>query len=326
MDLLGIRVPIIAAPLGRGTTAAFLDAVRRAGSIGFIGLTHVRPDDVPGVVERVATATDGCFGVNFSLIADKREGLRRAVEAGARIVSVWQDDPADYVRIAKDAGAVVLWTVASADEAARAKDLGVDIVVAQGAEAGGHVLGRTPTMANLPAVVDAARGLPVVAAGGIADGRGLAAALALGADAVWLGTRFVASRECELHDGYKDRIVAAGSDETIETTLYDVGWPDSPHRVLRTPTYDAWLAAGRPPTGSRPGEAEIVGRQADGTDVPRYHIQSPAIGFEGDWSGMALYAGTSAELVRDVPSVAEIIASLTRDATAAAARAGKLCP
>ena len=327
-ELLGTTVPIIAAPLGLGTTPAFLGAIAAAGAIGFVGLTHPSPDEIGPRVSAVSETTGGRFGVNFSLIADKRENLRRALDAGARIVSLWQDDPAPYARIAKDAGALVLWTVSGPEEAARASDLGVDVVVAQGSEAGGHLVGLTPSLVNIPAVVDAARGVPVAAAGGIADGRGLAAALALGAEAVWLGTRFVASRECALHDGYKARIVEADPGDAVETTLYDVGWPDSPHRVLRNDLIEAWERAGRPASGARAGEGEVVGRQADGTAVPRYHIQSPAVGFEGAfeeaWSEMALYAGQSAGLVRDVPGVAEIVERLMREAGEAAGAAARI--
>ena len=283
-ELLGIEKPIICAPLGRGATPTLLSAVAQAGGFAFVGLTHFKPDQIPPIVEEMQTATNGIFGVNFSLIADKRPGLRSALDAGVKVISVWQDDPTDYVRMAKDAGAVVLWTVGTAEEASRAKDMGVDIIVAQGAESGGHLVGRAPTMAHLPAIVAAARGLPVVAAGGIADGYGMAAAFALGAEAVWLGTRFVASVEAGLHEGYKAGIVEAGAADLVETKLFDIGWGPSPHRVLRNHVVDTWEKAGSPEIGSRPGEGEIVGHQPDGTAIPRYHIQSPLPGFQGDWA------------------------------------------
>ncbi len=317
MHMLGLSVPIIAAPLGRGVTPGFLGAMHRAGGIGFIGLTHFAPGDILALLAPIAAATDGHFGVNFSLIADKRAQLRSALAAGARIVSLWQDDPADYVAIAKAAGATVLWTVGSPGEAARAKAMGVDIVVAQGSEAGGHLVGTAPTMAHLPAIVAASDGVPVAAAGGIADGAGVAAALALGAEAVWLGTRFVASEEADLHEGYKARVVAAEAEDAVETRLFDIGWPDSPHRVLRNATLTAWEQAGQPPTGSRPGEGEVVGEHPDGTPSLRYHIGSATTGFKGDWAATPMYAGTSAQLVRSVQPVAVIVADLMREAAEA---------
>jgi nitronate monooxygenase len=321
MQMLGMSVPIIAAPLGRGVTPPFLGAMHDAGGLGFIGLTHFSPADIPALLAPIAAATDGHFGVNLSLIADKRGQLRSALAAGARIVSLWQDNPAEYVQIAKDAGAVVLWTVGSPQEAARARAMGVDIVVAQGAEAGGHLVGKAPTMTHLAAIVAAAEGLPVAAAGGIADGPGLAAALTLGAEAAWLGTRFVASTEAALHEGYKGRVVAAGADDAVETRLYDIGWPDSPHRVLRNETIAAWERAGRPPPGARPGEGDIVGHHPDGTPSLRYHIGSATTGFEGDWAATPMYAGTSVQFVHDVQPVSAIIGTLMRDAAQAAQRA-----
>ena len=202
--------------------------------------------------------------------------------------------------------------------------MGVDILVAQGSEAGGHLVGRSPLMTQLPAVIAAAGGLPVAAAGGIADGVGLAAALALGAEAAWMGTRFVASSEADLHEGYKARVVAADAGEAVETRLFDIGWPDSPHRVLHNETMAEWERAGRPPSGARPGEGEIVGHHPDGTPALRYHIASATTGFQGDWAATPMYAGTSAQLVHAVQPVADIVADLVRDATAAAARANAL--
>ena len=170
--------------------------------------------------------------------------------------------------------------------------------------------------------MDAADGLPVAAAGGIADGRGLAAALALGAEAVWIGTRFVASAEVELHDGYKAKVVAAGAGDLVETRLFDGDWEDSPHRVIRNSTHRAWEAAGRPPPGERPNEGATVGRQPDGTVVPAYHVAAPAAGFEGDWEATALYAGTSALLVREIEPVEGIISRMLAEARASAQRSG----
>ena len=147
---------------------------------------------------------------------------------------------------AKAAGALVVHTVGTPEEARRSVDLGVDVLVAQGNEAGGHVWSRLSTMVLVPLVADVAGKVPVLAAGGIADGRGLAAALMLGASGVWLGTRFLASIEAACHSDYKRRLVEAAASDTIETTLFDGGWPDAPSRVLRNRTVEAWEAAGRP--------------------------------------------------------------------------------
>ena len=209
---LGFRYPIIAAPLGRGSTSQLLAALAREGAMGFVALMHMPETEVRQTLSGYVTATGGGerFGVNLTLIIDQTRRLEAALEAGCRIVSLWQGDPAPYARRAKDAGAIVFWTVSGPADAARAADLGVDFVVAQGREAGGHLVGEAPLMTLLPAVVDAAAGVPVVAAGGLADGRGLAAALVLGACGAWMGTRFVASAESGNHPGYKQKITEAG--------------------------------------------------------------------------------------------------------------------
>jgi nitronate monooxygenase len=322
-DRLGLRTPVLAAPLGRGSTPEFLAALAREGAMGFVALLHMPEPEVRQTLAGYVAATGGGerFGVNLTLIVDQTRRLEAALDAGCRVVSLWQGDPAPYARRAKDAGAVVSWTVPGPAAAARAADLGVDFVVAQGREAGGHLVGEAPLVALLPAVVDAARGVPVVAAGGLADGRGLAAALALGACGVWMGTRFVASAESGNAPGYKERIAQAGFADLVETTLFDGGWPDSPHRVVRNSTVARWEAAGRPAPGSRPGEGERIGSLPDGTPMLRYNVSTPWASMEGDWEVAPHYAGASAALVREVEPVAAILARIEAEAEAALRRA-----
>lgn len=320
---LGLRYPIIAAPLGRGSTPQLLAALAREGAMGFVALMHMPETEVRQTLSGYVTATGGGerFGVNLTLIIDQTRRLEAALEAGCRIVSLWQGDPAPYARRAKDAGAIVFWTVSGPADAARAADLGVDFVVAQGREAGGHLVGEAPLMTLLPAVVDAAAGVPVVAAGGLADGRGLAAALVLGACGAWMGTRFVASAESGNHPGYKQKITEAGFADLTETTLFDGGWPQSPHRVIRNSTYARWEQAGCPAPGSRPGEGERIGTFPDGAPMLRYNAATPWKSMEGDWEAAPHYAGTSAALVHAVAQVADILSRTEADALAALRRA-----
>ena len=156
-------------------------------------------------------------------------------------------------------------------------------------------------------MVDASRGIPVVATGGVAAGRGLAAVLSLGACRAWLGTRFLASVESGNHPGHKRRITEAGFGDLAETTLFDGGWPDSLHKVLRNTTLDAWQAAGCLSPGARPGEGERIGPFPDGRGMLRYDVATPWEGMEGDWAAGALYAGASSALVSDVEPVATIL-------------------
>jgi len=318
----GLRYPVIAAPLGRGATPQFLAALAREGSMGFVALMPMPETEVRQMLSGYIAATGGGgrFGVNLTLINDQMRRLDAALEAGCRIVSLWQGDPTRYARRAKDAGAVVFWTVSGPEDAARAADIGVDFIVAQGREAGGHLVGKAPLMSLLPAVVDAAGGVPTIGAGGIADGRGLAAALTLGACGVWMGTRFVASVESGNHPGYKQRIAKAGFADLVETTLFDGGWPESPHRVIRNSTVARWEEAGCPAPGARPGEGEQIGTFPEGTSMLRYNAATPWDSMDGDWEAGPHYAGTSAALVRRVEPIADLLSRIEADAEAALKR------
>jgi NAD(P)H-dependent flavin oxidoreductase YrpB (nitropropane dioxygenase family) len=172
------------------------------------------------------------------------------------------------------------------------------------------------------AVVDAVAPLPVVAAGGIGDGRGLAAVLCLGAGAAWLGTRFIATTEAPFDPVYKDAIVRASVTDTLYSSLFDGGWPDAPHRALRNSTVREWERAGQPPTGERPGEGQPVAEAADGTPILRYDDALPSLGSRGNLEALALYAGQSAGLVRSVRPVREVIISIVDDAEAVLAAPG----
>lgn len=159
----------------------------------------------------------------------QEERLDVCLQEGVPVISFFWRDPTMLVPRAKAAGAVVMYTVGSAKDAQSAVRSGVDIVVAQGWEAGGHVRGTVATMPLLPAVVDAVMPAPVAAAGGIADGRGPAAALALGASGAWVGTRFLASTEIAIHPHYRERLLSASEGDTVYLEdLFDIGWPRAP--------------------------------------------------------------------------------------------------
>lgn len=211
----------------------------------------------------------------------------------------------------------VLHTVGSAADARRAVDCGVDIVVAQGWEAGGHVRGMVATMPLIPAVVDAVSPTPVVAAGGIAVGRGLAAALALGAAGVWIGTRFLASEEAAIHPRYRELLLKATENDTVFTEeLFDIRWPKAPHRVLRNKTVDAWEAAGRPPSGKRPGEGEVIASSRASGPIVRYQSYTPGADAEGDIDALSLWAGQSVGLVSKLQPAGDIVHEIADEARA----------
>src|SRR5580693_3213293 len=204
-EMLGIEKPIVQAPMA--AIPGLAAAVSNAGALGMVTLTWSDPADT---VRETAALTERPFGGNLIVNEDQHRRLDQALEAGLRIVSLMWGDPSGYVESVHAAGGIVMHTVGSAEEARRSVAAGVDVIVAQGWEAGGHVWSKVATMPLVPAVVDAVEGkVPVVAAGGIADGRGLAAALALGAEGVVLGTRLLSSLEASIHEQYKNRLVNA---------------------------------------------------------------------------------------------------------------------
>jgi nitronate monooxygenase len=284
-------------------------AVSNAGALGMLALSW--SDNAGGAVRELQALTPNPFGCNFGLQLDQHERLDGALEAGLRIVSLFWGDPGPYVERVHDAGALLLHTVGSAEEARRAVGAGVDVVVAQGWEAGGHVWGQIGTLALVPAVVDAVGSAPVIAAGGIGDGRGVAAVLALGAQGAWVGTRFLMAEEAPVHERYRERLIQADETEALWfADLFDGGWPSAPHRALRNATIDGWEAAGRPVAGSRPGEGDLVATRSDGSGIPRYLSLTPIEGLDGDIDAMSLWAGQSVALARRVQPASEIVADL----------------
>jgi nitronate monooxygenase len=307
-EMLGIEQPIVLAPMV--DIPGLAAAVSNAGALGMVTLTW--SDDIGAVVRKTAALTARPFGGNFVLTSDRHRPLDQALDAGLRIVSFFLGDPGGYVEAVHDAGGIVMHTVGSAEEARRAVASGVDVIVAQGWEAGGHVGSTVATLPLVPAVVDAVTPVPVIAAGGVGDARGVAAVLALGAQAAWLGTRFLLAREMPIHEDYRHRVVAAAeTDPQWYPNLYDVGWPDSPHRALRNSTAAAWEAAGCPPDAQRPGIGDVIAHLASGEAIVRYEGAPPMIGTTGDIEALSMWAGQSVALARQRQSAADIVAELT---------------
>jgi NAD(P)H-dependent flavin oxidoreductase YrpB (nitropropane dioxygenase family) len=166
------------------------------------------------------------------------------------------------------------------------------------------------TLPLVPAVVDAVAPVPVIAAGGVADRRGLAAVLALGADAAWIGTRFLLAEEASVHREWRRRLRDACETSTAYTTAFDGGWPDAPHRVLRNSTLAAWERAGRPAAPGRPGEGDLLAQAPDGSNVHRYDATPPMHGTSGNAEALALYAGQGTALVDELLPAAQIVDQL----------------
>jgi NAD(P)H-dependent flavin oxidoreductase YrpB (nitropropane dioxygenase family) len=304
MTLLGTRVPLMQAPLGRGAGDALATAVSAAGGLGTLGASWTDPDVLCEQIRAIARATDAPFCVNLVLDFDQEERLEVALQERAPWISFsWGVRP-DLIARAHAGGARVMVQVASADGAREAASAGADALIVQGVEAGGHVesvVGLVPLLVEVGNAVS----VPLIAAGGIADPAAARGALAAGAQAIAMGTRFVASTECEAHPSYKSALVRARGDETVLIDLFDIGWPAA-HRVLRNSTFDRWEAAGRPPSGSRPGEGDQVARSA-GQPVPRYAVNLPRVDVEGDIEAMAMYAGQGVGAIAGEEAPGEIV-------------------
>ncbi|HKB36582.1 MAG TPA: nitronate monooxygenase, partial [Gemmataceae bacterium] len=202
--------------------------------------------------------------------------------------------------------------VGSVADARRADAAGVDVIIAQGVEAGGHVTGEVSTLALVPRVVDAVAPRPVAAAGGIADARGVVAALALGAQAAVLGTRFLASTESRAHPHYKQKVLEASEQDTVRTTLFGHGWPDAPHRTLRTAFVRQWLGQEARGQESRPDEPVVGQTVIGGQPIPvlRFMGFPPNGDASGDIESMDLLAGQGVGLVRAVKPAGQIVHEL----------------
>jgi NAD(P)H-dependent flavin oxidoreductase YrpB (nitropropane dioxygenase family) len=305
-ELLGVEHPIA---LG-GMPSAFnspelVAAVSSAGAIGFIGTAHMQPDNVHACAESIRKLTDAPFAFNSLMFLEEEAAFAAALETRPAVISLsWprkDQDVADWIRRSHDVGCKVTYMAGDVAEAVRGAEAGADIIVAQGSEGGGHV-GWMGTAVLVPLVVDAVAPTPVMAAGGIADGRGFAAALALGAEGILLGTRFLATKECGVHENYKQAILDSDGHDTLLTEIPDVAasqvWPGAMSRVRRNRFVERW--SGR----------EWLLRQ----NTPEASARIKEARKNGDPEETPLFFGQDAGLISDLPSAATVIERLVADA------------
>jgi nitronate monooxygenase/enoyl-[acyl-carrier protein] reductase II len=305
-DVLGIDVPIICAPFGPWDEVDLAAAVCEAGGLGGLG-TAVRPlPELRQQWARLRTLTDRPFAINHTTRPFDPEAFEATLEERPAVISFHMGDPAELVERAHAVGARWVQQVMDVDQARQAVERGVDVIVAQGWEAGGHG-GQVGTLALVPQVVDVAGDIPVVVAGGVADGRGLAAALALGAQGVVMGTRFLASCEMHVAEEWKQHIVRAQSTDSVKAEVMDALLPpfNRPYypvtaRILRTRFLEEW--------GDRPDELA--------TRVGEFAPKMMESVLRGDGHEYLPFTGQSAGLVRDVLPAAEIIRRTLAEAEA----------
>jgi enoyl-[acyl-carrier protein] reductase II len=247
-DILGIDVPIILAPMGTCTSAEFAAAVSNEGGLGGIGSLFRTTAAVKRDIDLVKTLTNKPYAVNHIPQTLDAEAFRHTLAARPAVISFALGDPGDLVRQAHDVGSRVMLQVTTVAQAIQAAERGVDVIIAQGGEAGGYC-GDVSTLALVPQVVDAVSPIPVVAAGGIFDGRGIAAALMLGAAGVNLGTRFIATKEAPVPEEWKKAIAHANSEDAIKVDVLNDISPlpgtagfGTVLRSLHTAFVDEWSA------------------------------------------------------------------------------------
>ena len=307
-ERLGIKHPIMLAPMDLVADGKLAATVSRAGGFGIIGGGYGDEAWLKGEMDAAGDARVGVGFITWALDA-KPEALRLALDAKPAAVMLSFGDPSPYTKRIKAAGSRIICQVQTLAQAKEAAAAGADVIIAQGRDAGGHSGMSRGTIGLVPAIVDAVGSIPVVAAGGIADGRGLAAALSLGASGVSMGTRFTVTVESLWDKAMKEKALASGGDLTAQTRVFDIvrgaAWPAIyPGRALRNDFYDQWHGK----------EEALQGQQKQ---VEASYLASDA----NDFAQRVVWAGEGVDLVRDIPTAREVI-ERTVDQAAAVLRSG----
>jgi NAD(P)H-dependent flavin oxidoreductase YrpB (nitropropane dioxygenase family) len=306
-DLLRIRHPIVLGGMAGSTSVPLVAAVSNAGGLGTLGIARTPAEQIPRDIGAIREATKGSFGVNFLLFVACEAAIDAALSARPPVFSAaWARADQDLVALfgrAHEVGSLVMYMAGTVPEAVRAKAAGADVIVAQGTEGGGHV-GWMASMAVVPMIVDAVGSTPVIAAGGIADGRGLAAALALGAQGALLGTRFLATKESPLHPNFKQAVLDSDGHDTVLTEVPDIArasvWPGAMARSRRNAFIERW--AGR--------EWELRARQPEVAAALQKAMEI------GDADNASLLIGQDSGLIHDIPFAGEIVERIVAEAEA----------
>lgn len=314
-ELLGIQFPIIQAPIGTAATPELAASVSNAGGLGMLALSWTDLDATTEKIRETKKLTNKPFGVNLVLEWDQSDRVQICIEEKVPVVSFFWGDPTPFILPLKDKGIKICQTVGNSEEAILYEKKGVDFIVAQGWEAGGHILGKVASSVLVPSIADRIS-IPLVSAGGFIDGRGLLASLSLGASGIWIGSSFLMTKEANVSKAYQEFIGKANENDTVYAErLFNVGWDYAPHRVIRNSTVRMWESAGSPEVGKRPNENEIIAKRQNGSPIYRYSDDSPLGTVTGDLESLAIYAGQSVGIIQeDIRPAAEVIQEIMRKA------------
>jgi NAD(P)H-dependent flavin oxidoreductase YrpB (nitropropane dioxygenase family) len=314
-----LTTPIVNAGMAMIARPALAAAVCQAGGLGTIGADINPPDVVRDLVRQTKILTKRPFGVDLigDFVTDEHVSVLLE-ERVALAIFFWTLPTPGHVERLKHAGIKVWMQIGRVAEAEQAAALGADALIVQGAEAGGHNRAEASTMTLFPRIRRRFPGLPLLAAGGIVDGATMAAALVLGADAVWCGSRFLAAQEAEAHDSYKKRVLSADVGDTAILSIYGPEWPDQPMRAIVND--GARVALGREAEAIADAKDQIIGStvlNGQTIPVPRYSAILPTRDFNGDIEQACLTAGQSAGNIGEILPAGEIIRRMTSEAKAA---------
>ncbi len=309
LALFNLKYPFFQAAPGGGKLAA---AIAKAGGMGCVQLTWSSPDDSYEWLQDLNNETNGNYFANYVLHFEPKS-IDKVLEAGCQNFQFsWGLPSPEIISKIRNAGAKFGIQVSSKKNAEKALELKPEFLICQGLEAGGHIQATQYNKYALPQVLEVAGEVPVLVSGGISTGEDIRAAIHNGAAGVVMGTRFIATKESNLTDGYRQKLLEAGENSTVYTNCFNQDW-NAMHRVLRTSTFLNWEAEGCPPNGKKPREGEVIGKTPWGGDIQMYSARRPVEGDTGDLESMCMYAGEGVSKIKDIPTASELIEQLWKE-------------
>jgi NAD(P)H-dependent flavin oxidoreductase YrpB (nitropropane dioxygenase family) len=317
LDHLNIKAPVWNAGMGLGLAGPNLvAAINSAGGFGVLGTGAMPASEVKKMIDSTRQLTEKPIGANIIIPMSDGTDLSACFDVGVEVVVLFWGDIQPFIKDAQKRGIYIVSQCGSIEEAVIAADAGANAIIIQGTEAGGHVKADKPLHDVLKTCARELGSIPTIAAGGIGHGRDILKALESGAQAVSMGTKFLATTESSAAAAYKEKLMSAETSDTVITTLFDGGWPKANHRVIINGSYKRWIDSGSPASGHRPGEGSEIGNFPIGDSLiplTRYTTYPPTIAFDGDIEEMPLYAGTSVSQVHKIVSVADLMHSLSEE-------------
>ena len=315
---LETKYPIWNAGMGGGLAGPELVAsVSESGCFGVLGTGGLASESVGQLIKETRQLTSRPFGANIILPMSDGQDVAICFDEGVEVLVLFWGDPQPFIKDAHKRGISLVIQCGNVEEAVYAASCGADAIIIQGTEAGGHVKGELELQSYISEIQHELRDTPLIAAGGIDSGKKIANLIKQGVQAVSLGTRFVASTEARATTSYKEKIVSSSAGDTVLTKLYDMGWKNAKHRVIKTPLYESWHQNGCLKAGDRTDEGETIGQIELGSNrtisVPKYSVFPPVSSFKGNEDELPFYAGKSVDGIHKIEGTRTIVETLVRE-------------